>query len=78
MADPIEIGPPRFEFEATLNDKKFGRVHMIMRDRIGIDDVTVHLIKRELFRLSGGPDPGQDVNPTFKDFLVREGFIIGG
>jgi hypothetical protein len=70
------VDPPRQEFTTDLKDRKHGKVRIRVIDRISVDDVTLHLIRRELYRLSGGADPGDDVNPQFIDFLVREGYLV--
>jgi hypothetical protein len=35
----------------------------------------LHLVRRQLYLLAGGGDPGDDVNQTFKDFLIRENYL---
>ncbi len=69
------LQPPRTEVSFVVNDPERGRVTMQFFDRISIDDVVLHLMERELFRLVGGGAPGDDVNPKFKDFLIRENFL---
>lgn len=66
---------PRTEVSFIVNDPERGKVTMQFFDRVSIDDVTLHLIERELFRLVGGGAPGDDINPNFKDFLIRENFL---
>lgn len=66
---------PRFELEYVINDSERGRVKIQVYDRIGMDDLVLHLIERNLYRLVGGADPGDDINPAFKDFLVRENYL---
>ena len=81
MADPKEIedefGPARSASGFMVNDEKRGKVRFKFMDRINVDDVILHLMEREVFRLVGGDDPGEDVNSTFKDFLVREKSLKG-
>ena len=67
---------PRIQSETDLTDRNSGKVRFRVYDRICIDDLTLHLIKRELYRISGGADPGDDVNDKFKDFLIREGYLV--
>lgn len=66
---------PRVDFSYVVNDPERGRVKFQVFDRISIDDVTLHLIERQLFQLAGGADPGDDVNQNFKDFLIRENYL---
>jgi hypothetical protein len=76
MPDPNNpCGVPRTESRYTIADLKKGKVNVFIADRISADDVVMHLVERELYRLAGGEDPGTDVNPGFIDFLVRERFI---
>jgi hypothetical protein len=72
---PTEFGPDRQDEAFTIRDSRHGKVNIRVIDRIGIDDVVLHLIERELFRLNGGADPGVDVSPNFIDFLVREKLV---
>jgi hypothetical protein len=67
--------PARAEVAFVINDSERGNVKMQFYDRISIDDVTVHIIERELFRVVGGNPPGDDLNQKFKDFLIRENFL---
>lgn len=66
---------PRQEVEFEMRDQLHGRVNVRIIDRVNIDDVVVHFMHRELFRLVGGDDPDVDVNQTTKDFLIRENFL---
>jgi hypothetical protein len=75
MADDHDCGPPRKEAKYTLRDQKHGKVQLRMYDRIGVDDIVLHLVERNLYRLAGGPDPGIDVNQSAVDFVVRERFL---
>lgn len=76
MANPKaleeEFGPARSASGFMVLDEKRGKIRFKFMDRINVDDVILHLIERELFRLVGGNDPGEDLNPSFKDFLIRE------
>jgi len=45
-----------------------------MVDRINVDDIVLHLINRELYRIATGVDPGPDIEPLFKEFLLKERF----
>lgn len=46
-------------------------------DRINVDDLVLHMIHGEVYRLITGKDPGADVDPQFKDFLLKERFTAG-
>lgn len=68
---------PRQEVELKFNVKDRGSVTLKMYDRITVDDVFKHLVERHVFRLITGNDPGDDVNPLFKDALLKERFTAG-
>ena len=67
----------RFEQKLTLTSNDRGRVTLKMVDRINVDDVFLHLINREIYRVVTGIDPGSDVQPLFKEFLLKERFTAG-
>jgi hypothetical protein len=67
---------PRNDAEVSLLNEKYGKVKIRVVDRIGIDDVFLHLVQRQLYNLAGGASAGDDVNPTFIDFLIRERFVV--
>lgn len=67
--------PPRAEVSYVINDPERGRVRFQVFDRISVDDVTLHLVERQLFRIVGGGDPGDEVNRAYKDFLIRENYL---
>lgn len=67
--------PPRSEIAYNINDTNRGSVRFEFYDRVGVDDLTMHLIRRELVRVVGGTDPGDDVNQGLKDFLVRQNYL---
>lgn len=67
----------RLEQDFVVNDKKRGRVRFRVIDRLSPDDVVVHLVERELYRLAGGGDPGDDVNQEFQKFIIHSGAIPG-
>jgi hypothetical protein len=73
MADAI----PRQEFSVDLNTLENGTVTLRMMDRINVDDVFLHLVRREIFKLQTGEEPGDDVPHIFKDFLLKERFVPG-
>lgn len=75
MSDPIRNVPPqqKVEFKITTADK--GVIRLKVFDRIIVDDVYLHLVNQEIFRLISGRDPGMEVATSFKDFLVRERLI---
>lgn len=68
---------PRFDQKLTITTTERGKITVRMVDRINVDDVFLHLVNRELFRLTTGEDNGVDVDPLFKDFLLKERFTAG-
>jgi hypothetical protein len=69
--------PARSDVEFTLTTVEKGKVTMRLVDRINVDDVYLHLVHREIYRLVSGDDPGNEVNQLFKDFLLKERFTMG-
>ena len=67
----------RFEQEFTITSEERGKLIVKMVDRINVDDVFVHLVNREVFRLKTGADAGSEVEPMFKEFLLKERFTAG-
>lgn len=65
----------RAEVAFTVHDRERGRVTFRFIERPGIDDATLHIIEKELFQLAGGVDGGDDVDPSLKDFLIRENYL---
>lgn len=68
---------PRQEFKFSLTTQDRGKINMKLFDRINVDDVFLHLVNREIFRLRTGIDAGVAVDPLFKDFLLKEKFTAG-
>lgn len=64
----------RYDQKLTLTSIGSGRVTVRMVDRINVDDIVLHLINRELYRIATGVDPGPDIEPLFKEFLLKERF----
>ena len=69
--------PPRQEFKFSLTTQDRGKITLKLFDRINVDDVFLHLVNREIFRLRSGIDAGIEVDPLFKDFLLKEKFTAG-
>ena len=69
--------PPRQEFDFSLTTVERGKINFQLYDRINVDDVFLHLVKREVFRVTSKVDPGDEVNQLFKDFLLKERFTAG-
>lgn len=67
----------RTEVTFTVRDTQKGRVRFDIYDRISADDIMVHLVRREVFRIAGGKPPGDDVDPAFRDFVTFSGTIPG-
>ena len=74
MADEESV---RFDQKITLSTSEKGRLTIRMVDRINVDDVYLHLINREIYRVSTGIDTGSEVEPLFKEFLLKERFTAG-
>jgi len=68
---------PRFDQKITLLTTEKGKFSVRMVDRINVDDVFLHLVNREIYRLQSGVDIGVGVEPLFKDFLLKERFTAG-
>jgi hypothetical protein len=77
MANGDEEDQPRQEFDLKLTTIEEGVVRIKMLDRINVDDVYLHLVNAELYRLTTGEDPEAEVNQLFKDFLLKERFTAG-
>jgi hypothetical protein len=78
MPLPVEVETPvRFDERVTITTAEEGKVTVRMVDRINVDDVFVHLVNRNLYRLSVGADAGTDVPVLFKEFLLKERFTAG-
>jgi hypothetical protein len=67
----------RFDQKLTITGQQNGRITIRLVDRINVDDVFLHLVNREIYRISTGTDPGSDVEPLFKEFLLKERFTAG-
>lgn len=68
---------PRQEFEFALSSTDKGQITITMMDRINVDDVFIHLVHREVYRLVAGEDDGVEVSDLFKSFLMKERFTAG-
>lgn len=68
---------PRFEQNISITSNERGRITMKLIDRINVDDVFLHLVNREIYRLATGVDAGSEVEPLFKEFLLKERFSAG-
>jgi hypothetical protein len=68
---------PRKEIEFTLTGHSKGKIRIKIKDRINVDDVFLHHVNRHVYRLLTGDDPGDDVNPIFKDALIKDQFVVG-
>lgn len=75
MANGVET--ERFDQRLTLTSIERGKITIRMVDRINVDDVFLHLVNREIYRLQTGVDNGSEVDPLFKDFLLKERFTAG-
>lgn len=68
---------PRFDQKVEVSTAESGKLTIRMVDRINVDDVLLHLVNRELFRIITGKDTGAEVEPTFKQFLLQDRFTAG-
>lgn len=68
---------PRQEFEFKLVSPDSGEVTVTFLDRINVDDVFLHLIRGEVYRVITGEDPEAEVDDLFKSFLLKERFTAG-
>lgn len=72
-----DLGPSRFEQSISITSSERGRITMKLIDRINVDDVFLHLVNREIYRVATGVDNGSEVEPLFKEFLLKEKFTAG-
>lgn len=68
----------RRQREFQIEDVNRGKVNFRVIDRITPDDVISHLIEREVYKVAGGQDPGDELNYDFTDFLVFERYLREG
>jgi hypothetical protein len=68
---------PRFDQKISLTTSERGKITVRLVDRINVDDIFMHLVNREIYRISTGIDPGSDVEPLYKEFLLKENFTAG-
>jgi len=68
---------PRQSFEFSLTTVESGKITLKMFDRIGVDDIFLHLVNQELFGILTRTSVEQDVDPLFKDFILKERFTAG-
>jgi hypothetical protein len=62
----------RFDQKVVLNTVERGKLTVRMIDRINVDDLFMHLVSREVFKITTGSDPGSDVPVLYKEFLLKE------
>lgn len=62
----------RLDFQFSLTSTEKGQIKVRMLDRINVDDVLLHLVNRELYRLKVGRDVGSYVEVPFKKFLLQQ------
>jgi len=74
MADDLTA---RQEFKFSITTTERGKITLKMFDRINVDDVFLHLVNKEIFRIKTGENSSDDVDPLFKDFLLKENFTAG-
>jgi hypothetical protein len=67
----------RQEFQFSITTVERGKITLKMFDRINVDDVFLHLVNKEVFRIRTGKNSTDDVDPLFKDFLLKENFTAG-
>ncbi len=69
--------PTRQEFEISLTTTDKGKIRLRMYDRINVDDIFLHLVHREVYRLLSGNDPGVDIPAIYKEYLLKPRFTTG-
>lgn len=62
--------------EFKYDTEEFGRRLVTIYDRITVDDVFVFMVDKEIFRIMTGVDEGDEVSREFRDFLVRERYML--
>jgi len=67
----------RQEQVITITTAEDGKAKLRIIDRINVDDILLHLVRRETYRLTTGQDKGSDVNAQFKNFLLTDRFSRG-
>lgn len=73
MVDENEI-PPRQEVEFSITTVERGKIVVQIFDRINVDDVFLHLVNQETYRILAKKDIDPTVNQLFKDYLLTERF----
>jgi len=76
MADENDI-PPRQVLDFSLTTVERGKISVRIMDRISVDDVFLHLVNQETYRILAKRDVDPAVNPLFKDYLLKEQFTAG-
>lgn len=64
--------PTQQMIKFSLTTTESGKIDLKIFDRIIVDDVIVHLINQEVYRIITNKDPGTTIARSFKDFLVKE------
>lgn len=74
---PALCGPGRQEVKVTI--QKDGRLyHLVLRDKIIVDDPYLMLVKATAFAVKEGePYMGRVIPRDVKDFLIKSNAIIG-
>lgn len=75
MADNNPLPRQSFEFALTTTDR--GKIVVKMFDRITVDDVFLHLVNQEVFKILTNMDTDPTVSSLFKEFLLNENFTAG-
>jgi len=73
MAEEEDI-PPRQELEFSLTTVERGKIIVQIYDRVTVDDVFLHLVNQETYRVLAKKDIEPEVNQLFKDYLLKERF----
>lgn len=69
--------PPRQVLDFSLTTVERGKISVRIMDRITVDDVFLHLVNQETYRILAKKDVDPTVNPLFKDALLKEKFTAG-
>ena len=68
--------PARQEFTFSLVTEELGKRNFTFYDAVVVDDIFVHLAKREFYRLLTGIDSGVDVSRAIKDPLILDDYQV--
>lgn len=71
-----DLTAPREEVEFLISTEEFGKRNFRIVDKLSIDDIVIHLTKREIFRVLTGVDEGVEVPLEFQDPLILDDYMV--